>query len=413
MAARAPRILITDERHGRLSNVDVEMYDLATRLVIGRATTGVDGVATFGFVDEDRDVGFRPNLSRNQAGKDRYGHVRLTLLREDRLVIPPVTAEDHGAGGVFIFTSDEIYDIAAASWTEHAGAEGTANLEGAVAGSQDGQCAYLYSDAGTIKLAVSSDSGATWSTATPSPACNIGAQLAFDVGGRLWLDNGIENKLYYSDDLGTSLTEALDYSTDLDGLDDAIICHETDENRLMVLLFDGTDTSLVAQVSTNRGTSWARYNVAAGDVVAAATAIWLASGRIIVAYEKDTDGDIYLYTSTDDGATWTLIDHVTTDLDLSGEPAGGDEFAFFGTRDAAGAAQVLRVNGSALSYTLQSIGVAGNILRGLEYVSGTLYALTDDGDFYSVPSAISAWSPVTRSSSATLASGHGVGVVTS
>lgn len=95
MAGYQPRVQVTDERHNPLTNVRVEAYDVDTGAVVSNAETQKTGIALFGVVDKDRNVWFRISSARSQAGKNRFGHARITLLPDTVDDIPPIPADSN------------------------------------------------------------------------------------------------------------------------------------------------------------------------------------------------------------------------------------------------------------------------------------------------------------------------------
>lgn len=87
MAGIAPRILVTDERHNPLANVDMICYDRKTTVAIMLATTDKNGIAQFTTIDENRDYWFRAQSARTQAGQN-YGQVHIQVLTNDTSQMP-------------------------------------------------------------------------------------------------------------------------------------------------------------------------------------------------------------------------------------------------------------------------------------------------------------------------------------
>lgn len=112
MAAIAPRVLITDERQRPMKSIEVLAISRTSGEVISKARTGLDGIANFPAIDEEKEPWFRPQGNRNQSGDGKYGHLRVTVVsKPDADTLPPATmmedpVDDEDAEPIFlVFTT--------------------------------------------------------------------------------------------------------------------------------------------------------------------------------------------------------------------------------------------------------------------------------------------------------------------
>jgi hypothetical protein len=101
MPAIHPRVLVTDERQRTMKSIEVLAIDRTTGATIARATTGLDGVARFGSMDENRELVFRPMSNRNSGRPDTWGAYRIQVLPQaDNDAAPSIPFMNEDAGDV-------------------------------------------------------------------------------------------------------------------------------------------------------------------------------------------------------------------------------------------------------------------------------------------------------------------------
>lgn len=210
----------------------------------------------------------------------------------------------------------------------------------------------------------------------------------FDAGGRLWVLTypamGDGNNLSYSDDLAsftlsTSLLDAGDF------LMIHVAAHPTDQNRIAAIAGDITGP-VRCYTTIDRGANWTRTTeFAADDVADDALAIWLPSGRLLVAWADETANPqmIHSNASDDDGATWngavTVGNRGTTPAKYLADICADADGVYIAA-DTGSGVDVYRSFDDGDTWDTKTLVGDNATCTGLRILGGALYGLTSATD---------------------------------